>query len=296
MSYHVWMEAARLRTLPASFVPVLTGASLAWHDGLFRAPATLTALACAVLIQVGTNFANDYFDFIKGADRTDRVGFQRASATGSIAPKRMLSAALGSFSLAFLLGLYLVWLSGWPIFVIGILSITAGVLYTGGPFPLAYNGLGDLFVFLFFGVAAVSGTYYVNALSWSIPSLWASVAVGALSVMILVTNNYRDVHTDRRAGKNTLVVLLGERFARWQYLVLALIAFAIPPHFHIRESYDATVLLPMLLLPWAMFLVMRFWRESDKHRFNAILVRTAQLMTLFGILFCGGILLSSAGV
>ncbi len=292
MKFSVWMEAARLRTLPASLVPVFVGGALAWKHGLFHAPATAMALACAILIQIGTNFANDYFDFRSGADTAERVGFARASSTGEIAPKIMLGMALATFSLAFLLGLYLVFHAGWPILLIGVLSITAGLLYTGGPFPLAYNGLGDIFVFLFFGIVAVMGTYYVNALEWSAESFHAALAVGALSTMILAANNYRDVNTDRKAGKKTLVVLLGERFTRWQYLLLILLAFAVPPFFYFRESYDPVILLPMILVIPAGFLVYRFWTETVKEQFNMILVRTAQFMTAFGILFSIGIILS----
>ncbi len=292
MKISSWLEAARLRTLPASLVPVMVGSSLAWSHDLFHLPATLVALVCAILIQIATNFANDYFDFRNGADTIDRVGFTRASASGEITPKTILSAALMTFSLAFLLGLYLVFHAGWPILVIGLLSITSGLLYTGGPFPLAYNGLGDLFVFIFFGIAAVMGTYYVNALQWSTEAFWAAVAVGSLSTMILVANNYRDVHTDRKANKKTLVVLLGERFARWQFLILAVAAFAIPPHFYFREDYDTIVFLPMILIIPALFLILNFWKENRKEKYNIILVRTAQLMTAFGVLFSLGIVLS----
>ena len=150
MQFSVWMEAARVRTLPASLVPVLVGASLAWNHGQLHWQPTSVALICAILIQIATNFANDYFDFRKGADTADRVGFARASSSGDIAPKTMLFASLFLFFLAFLSGLYLVYVAGWPILLIGLMSIAAGLLYTGGPFPLAYNGLGDLFVFLFF--------------------------------------------------------------------------------------------------------------------------------------------------
>lgn len=292
MKISVWIEAARLRTLPASLVPVLVGSSLAWSHDLFHLPATVIALLCAVFIQIATNFANDYFDYRKGADTSDRVGFTRASSTGEVAPGTMLSAALATFLMAFLLGLYLVFHAGWPILVIGLLSIASGILYTGGPFPLAYNGLGDLFVFLFFGLAAVMGTYYVNALQWSSDAFWAAVAIGSLSTMILVVNNYRDVNTDRTANKRTLVVLLGERFARWQFLLLVALAFTIPPHFYFSESYDPVILLPMILVIPAFFLTLHFWKEHRKEKFNIILIRTAQFMTAFGILLSLGFVLS----
>lgn len=292
MKFSVWIEAARLRTLPASLIPVLTGGALAWNHDLFQWRITLVALLSAIFIQIATNFANDYFDFRQGADNRDRVGFSRATADGEIAPNTMLFMAIFTFFLAFILGLYLVIHAGWPILIIGLLSIAAGFMYTGGPFPLAYNGLGELFVFLFFGFAAVMGTYYVNALQWSMESFFAAVAIGALSTMILVVNNYRDIHTDRKANKKTLAVLFGEQFAKWQFLILILLAFAVPPHFFFQESYPLVIMLPVLLLPWAFILVRHFWKETEKQIFNSILVQTAQFMTVYGILFSMGIILS----
>ena len=291
MNISIWVEAARLRTLPASLVPVLTGAVLAAREGFYNLTVTFITLLCAILIQIATNFANDYFDFRNGADTSERVGFVRASSSGLIDPATMLKMALATFGIAFLLGLYLVIHAGWPILIIGILSIICGLLYTGGPFPLAYNGLGEVFVFIFFGFAAVMGTYYVHALHWSIHSFWAAIPIGALSTQILVVNNYRDVRTDRSTGKTTLTVLLGERFSRWQFLGLYLLAFAIPPHFFFRESFGAAVLLPMILIPWAIRLTRKFWIETDKHVFNNLLVHSAQFMTLFGLLFAAGIVL-----
>ncbi len=292
MNISVWIEAARLRTLPASLIPVLTGGALAWNHNVFQWHVTIMALLSAMLIQIATNFANDYFDYRQGADNSDRVGFIRASASGQVAPKKMLTIAITTFILAFLLGLYLVFHAGLPILVIGMLSIAAGILYTGGPYPLAYNGLGDLFVFLFFGLAAVMGTYYVNALQWSMESFWASLAIGALATMILAVNNYRDVHSDRKAGKRTLTVIFGERFARVHFLGLILLAFAVPPHFYFQESYSLYIMLPYLLVPWAFILVKTFWLETEKKKFNALLVQSAQFMTFFGVLFSAGILLS----
>ena len=293
MKLSVWIEAARLRTLPASLIPVLTGGALAWNHGLFNGWITLVTLLSATLIQIGTNFANDYFDFRRGADTKERVGFTRASSTGAVAPQKMLYMAASAFFLAFLLGILLVCHAGWLILLIGLLSITSGILYTGGPFPLAYNGLGDIFVFLFFGIIAVMGTYFVNTLQWSSEAFWASIPIGALSTMILVVNNYRDVDTDRKANKKTLVVLLGEAFSRWHFAVLMGLAFAIPPHFFFRESYALPVLLPLLLLPWGIWLVWIFWNETKKEHFNAILVKTARFMTFFGVFFALGILLSA---
>lgn len=200
-NFQVWLRAARPQTLTASVVPILVGASVAWSDQLFRWDTSLVALFCAFAIQIGTNFANDYYDFVKGADTPDRIGFERATSAGLISPKNMFNATCIAMGIAFLAGLYLVWIGGWIILLIGILSLLFGIAYTGGPYPLGYNGLGDLFVFIFFGLIAVTGTYYVNALEWSLLSLWASIPVGALCVNILVVNNLRDIDQDKIAGK-----------------------------------------------------------------------------------------------
>lgn len=288
---NTWTQAARPQTLAAAFVPVCVGISLAIHDRTFDLMPSTIALLCAFLIQIGTNFANDYFDFKKGADTDDRIGFERATATGLISAQTMLKATILTMGLAFVLGLYLVWHAGWIIFWIGILSLICGILYTGGPFPLGYNGLGDLFVFIFFGIVAVMGTYYVNALEWSVDSFWASLAVGGLCINILVVNNLRDVEQDRIAGKNTLGVLFGENALRWEYLLMLLLALAIPPHFYFQLDYNGLIFIPYVSLPFAGMLLRKIWLEKDKRKLNKALEQTAQFMTLFGILFSTGILL-----
>lgn len=285
-----WIQAARPQTLAAAFVPVCVGASLAAHDYQFALLPSIVALLCAFLIQIGTNFANDYFDFKKGADTDDRIGFERATAQGLISESTMRNAAIITMGLAFLLGLFLVWHAGWVILWIGIASLIFGVLYTGGPFPLGYNGLGDVFVFIFFGIVAVMGTYYVNALEWSRASFWASLTVGALSTNILVVNNLRDVEQDQIAGKNTLGVLFGENTLRWEYLVMLILALAIPPHFYFQFEYSILIFLPYISLPFAAMLLQKIWFEEDKRKLNKALEQTAQFMTLFGILFSAGIL------
>ncbi|HKK45126.1 MAG TPA: 1,4-dihydroxy-2-naphthoate polyprenyltransferase, partial [Balneolaceae bacterium] len=281
----IWIKAARPQTLPAAFVPVCVGATLAFHDRQFDLLPSLIALLCAFLIQIGTNFANDYFDFKNGADTDDRIGFERATAKGYISATGMRNATIITMGLAFLFGLYLVWHAGWIIFWLGILSLICGVLYTGGPFPLGYNGLGDLFVFIFFGIVAVMGTYYVNALTWSAASFWASIAVGALSTNILVVNNLRDIEQDGPAGKNTLGVLFGENILRWEYMVMLLLALAIPPHFYFRLQYSWAIFVPYLSLPIAGYLLQKIWREENKAKLNDALKQTAIFMTIFGILF-----------
>ncbi len=290
LKFEIWVEAARPQTLAAAFVPVLVGASLALHHNRFSFWPSVVALACAFLIQIGTNFANDYFDYVKGADTDDRIGFERATAKGHISPGKMKRATWVTMGLAFVLGLYLVWHAGWVILALGIASLICGVLYTGGPFPLGYNGLGDLFVFLFFGVVAVMGTFYVNALYWSREALWASMAIGSLATNILVVNNLRDVEQDGPAGKNTLGVLLGEDALRWEYLGMLLLGLWVPLYFYIYLNYSTLILLPLISLPFAAYLLKVVWTEEDKGKLNKTLEQTAQFMTLYGILFSIGIL------
>ncbi|MDZ7773448.1 MAG: 1,4-dihydroxy-2-naphthoate polyprenyltransferase [Balneolaceae bacterium] len=287
----IWLGAARPQTLPAAAVPVMLGASLAWTDGLFGWAPTLVALFCAFLIQIGTNFANDYFDHRKGADTDERVGFERATATGAVSEGQMKGATLLTMGAAFVLGLYLVWHAGWVILLVGVLSLVCGVLYTGGPWPLGYHGLGDLFVFIFFGGVAVMGTYYVNALRLSEASLWASLAAGALAVNILVVNNLRDIVQDAAAGKRTLGVIFGERALRYEYLFMLALAFAVPPHFFFRLNFNWPVMLPLITFPIALWLIVSVWTEQRKANLNRTLERTAQFMALFGALFCTGLLL-----
>ncbi|MBO6534715.1 MAG: 1,4-dihydroxy-2-naphthoate polyprenyltransferase [Balneolaceae bacterium] len=289
---NIWVQAARPKTLAAAFTPVLIGAAIALHDGAFQAIVTFVALWCAFLIQIGTNFANDYFDFIKGADTDERIGFERATAAGLIAPKTMLQATILVMAVAFFSGLYLVWIGGWTILIIGVLSLIFGILYTGGPFPLGYNGLGDVFVFIFFGIVAVMTTYYVNALEWSEATFWASLAVGALCTNILVINNLRDVEQDAKVGKRTLGVLFGETALKFEYTLMLALAFAIPPHFHVQLDYAIWIYLPFLSLPLALFHLRKVWTETHKPNLNKVLEQTAQLMAIYGILFSMGVILS----
>jgi 1,4-dihydroxy-2-naphthoate octaprenyltransferase len=221
-----WMEATRPRTLPAAISPVLVATALALRDGGFDATAALICLVFALLIQIGTNFANDYYDFVKGADTAERVGPRRAVASGLIAPVVMKRAMIAVFCVAFFTGLSLLSYGGWPLLVIGVASIVCGIAYTGGPYPLGYNGLGDVFVFVFFGLVAVGATYFVQTGRIWGEILLVGAGVGALATNILVVNNYRDVETDTKAGKRTLVVRFGRRFARWQFACGHLLAGA----------------------------------------------------------------------
>lgn len=290
--FALWVEAARPQTLAAALVPILVGASLAWQSHSLNWINTSVALVCAFLIQIGTNFANDYFDFVKGSDTDERIGFRRATAAGLISAEAMKKATILTMGLAFVLGLYLVWAAGWIVLVIGVLSLIFGVLYTGGPFPLGYNGLGDIFVFIFFGIVAVMTTYYVNALEWSEASFWASLAVGGLCVNILVVNNLRDVEQDRKSGKRTIGVLFGEITLKFEYLLMVLVAFAVPPHIYVQLDYNVWIMLPYLSLPLAVYYTHRIWTEEDKKQLNPMLERTAQYMVIFGVLLSIGILMN----
>ncbi len=287
----IWVDASRPKTLAAAFTPVFIGAALALKYATIFWPATIVALFCAFMIQIGTNFANDYYDFKKGADTEDRIGFTRATASGLVSPEAMLRATIITMLIAFFAGLYLVWIGGYIVLVIGLLSILFGILYTGGPYPLGYNGLGDVFVFIFFGIVAVMATYYVNALEWLIDSFWASLAIGALCTNILVINNLRDVEQDKIAGKRTLGVLIGEKALKIEYTVMLLLAFAIPPHFYFKLDYSYFIFLPFISAPLAIILAKKVWFEEDKKKLNSVLEKTAQYMAIFGLLFGIGILL-----
>lgn len=289
--FQLWLSAARPKTLAAAMVPVLTGAAIAWSDQQFRYDSTFVALFCALAIQIGTNFANDYFDFVKGADTEDRLGFERATAAGLIKPDTMKLATILTMVTAFIAGLYLVWTGGWIVLLIGILSLLFGVLYTGGPYPLGYNGLGDLFVFIFFGIVAVTGTYYVNALEWSAISFWASIPVGALCVNILVVNNLRDIEQDRIANKRTLGVLLGEFALKVEYLMMLLAAFGTLIYLNIAHSFSVWIYLPVLSVPVAFTLCRHVWTHQNKRTLNGTLGKTAQYMIIFGILMSAGLIM-----
>src|SRR5436189_3502508 len=205
----IWVMAARLRTLPAAIAPVLVGTSLAGEEGTFRAGAFVAALLGAIFIQVGTNLSNDYSDARRGADAGDRLGPVRVTAGGLVPPRQVLVATYASFAAAVLVGLYLVAVAGWELLLVGAASILAGVLYTGGPRPYGYEGLGEVFVFLFFGVVAVTGTYFCQREELTWESFMLAVPVGLLAAALLMVNNVRDLETDRRAGKRTLAVRLG---------------------------------------------------------------------------------------
>src|SRR5689334_19208680 len=247
----IWVMAARLRTLPAAIAPVLVGTSLAGTEDRFRVGAFIAALLGAIFIQVGTNLSNDYSDARRGADTEDRLGPVRVTAGGLVPPRAVLTATYVSFGLAVLCGIYLIAVAGPVLLLIGAASILAGVLYTGGPRPYGYEGLGELFVFLFFGLVAVTGSYYVQIqhLPWQAFAL--AVPVGLIASAILVVNNVRDLETDRRAGKRTLAVRLGRERTRVLYTAMLAGSFVIAPLPWPLGSMDAWLLLPWAVAPLA---------------------------------------------
>lgn len=284
-----WILAARLPTLTAAVGPVLVGTALAIRDGQFDPLAALAALVCAVLLQVGANYANDLYDFKKGAD-VRRVGPTRVTTAGLLSPEQVERGTYIIFGLAALAGLYLVWLGGWPILLLGVASILAGVAYTAGPFPLGYNGLGDLFVFIFFGLVAVMGTYYVQALRLTPAVAWAAIPMGALITNIIVVNNIRDADSDRAVGKRTLAVLLGRQGGRVEYLLLAVLAYAVPFVLWLGYGFSVWALLPLLSLPLAVQMARLVFTVLGPG-LNRGLVGTARLVALYGILFALGLVL-----
>lgn len=283
-----WVLASRPKTLPAAVVPVLVGSAVAAADGAFSALPAAVALVCALLIQIGTNLANDYFDFMKGADSEHRIGPVRVTSSGLIPPSTVRNTMIGVFGLTFILGLYLVSVGGWPILVIGVSSLFCAVIYTAGPYPLAYVGLGDVFVFLFFGIVAVTGTYYVQALHWSADALIASLPVGAISTAILVVNNYRDIDTDRKVNKKTLAVRIGRRATRMEYRLLLLLAYLVPVIQSVRGEQPLWLLLPLLSLPFAIQVLRIVEHSTDGAELNAALAGTGRLLALYGVLYAAG--------
>lgn len=286
-----WLLAARPETLPAAVAPVLVGTALAYVYDAFSWLPALTALGGALLIQIGTNFANDYFDFFKGIDNVERKGPTRVVQSGLIPPGRLRNGMLLVFSLATALGTYLVTVAGWPIVVIGLASLLCAVLYSGGPYPLSAHGLGDVFVFIFFGLIAVCGTYYVQALSLSSWVLLAAVPVGTLTTAIIVVNNLRDIETDERAGKRTLAVRVGKRTTCVEYVMLLVSAYLIPILMWAFGWPSAWVLLPGVSIPLAISLILAIYQAKEGSTFNKVLTQTAQLALLFSVLFSVGLLL-----
>jgi 1,4-dihydroxy-2-naphthoate octaprenyltransferase len=280
----------RPRTLPVGAAPILVGIALALRDGAARPLPAAAALATALLLQIGANLANDLFDHERGADGPDRIGPPRAMQLGLFSRARMRGATLAVFAAACVPGLYLVWLGGPPIALLGALALVVGAAYTGGPWPLGYHGLGDLCVFVFFGVVAVCGSYYVQALALPPLVVAASLPMGALATAVLVVNNVRDLEPDRRAGKRTLAVRLGRRGARIEYVALLVLAYAVVAALGLADATSPFVWLPLLTLPRALALARTVASTTGGPPLNRALAETARLELVFALLLCAGLL------
>ena len=286
--WKIWFIASRPKTLAAAAAPVVIGTAMAYGAGGFHLFSALAALFGAVMIQIGTNFANDYFDHHKGADTPERLGPRRALHEGWVTPQAMKMATIVAFALAVLAGCYLVWRGGIPIVIIGLTSILFGILYTAGPFPLAYLGIADIFVLIYFGPVAVGGTYYVQTLTIDWTVLIAGLAPGLFSVGILTVNNLRDIETDSKIGKKTLAVRFGETFARYLYLNCIVIACFIPifltqtiqSHFYAGGT-------PVIIL-FARPSIKLLFTEPPGIILNSVLAKTGLFLGIYSLLFSIG--------
>jgi len=289
-SLRAWVLAARPKTLSAAVVPVLVGTACVAATGGVRWGPAVAAFTGALLLQIGANFANDVFDFEKGADTEERLGPTRAVQAGLLSARAMRVGMWAVFATALAVGLYLTSVAGPLILAIGVASIISAIAYTGGPYPLGYHGLGDVFVFLFFGLVAVCGTAFVQLGTVPTLAIWAALPIGALATAILVVNNLRDIETDRRAGKRTLAVRFGEAGALFEYGLLLALAYGVPLWLAASAALRPIVVLPLATLPMAISLLMALKRERGR-ALNPLLARTAKLLLLFGALFSAGIAL-----
>jgi 1,4-dihydroxy-2-naphthoate octaprenyltransferase len=281
----IWTQATRPKTLIISISPVMIGMALAITEGVFDFAIFLFTLATAMTIQIGTNLANDYFDYIKGADTSERKGPQRITQSGLVSPIAVKWATMIAFILAAVCGCYLIWHGGMAIGFLLAISILLGVLYTGGPFPLAYLGLGELFAFAFFGPIATAGTYYMQTHHWSAEAFLAGVAPGALATAVLIINNVRDIEEDSKVGKKTLVVRFGKTFGKIEYLTA--IFLALIPLVYFTQSHFLSILALLILLP-AIPLMRVMIQNRNSIELNALFGKTAQLIWLYTLLFCIG--------
>ncbi len=286
----IWLLAIRPKTLPAATGPVIVGIGLAIRDSVFNFGPALGALLVALLLQIGSNLANDVYDYQKGTDTQERMGPLRVTQAGLLSPRQVIQGMWVVFGLAALLGLYLVSIGGWPILVIGLLAILSAIAYTAGPYPLGYHGLADLFVFIFFGPIAVCGTYYLQAGSVSPLAWWSSLPPGFLVTAILVVNNLRDIETDRKAGKKSLAVRFGVRFTQSQYILFLGLAYLVPLIMRFSEASPSTVLLSWLSLP-LVIPVLKDVLTKKGPPLNATLAGTARLGLIYSFLFSIGLIL-----
>jgi 1,4-dihydroxy-2-naphthoate octaprenyltransferase len=290
-SWRAWLLATRPKTLTTALIPIVVGTSLSYAtQNTVRPVLSLLALLSAIMIQVGTNFINDALDFEKGAETPDRVGPKRVTQSGMITAKRVWWGGLGCFFLSSLLALPLVYVGGWPIIAIGMFSLLAGYAYTGGPYPLAYVGLGDLFVLIFFGWVAVSGVYYLNTGLFDLNALIAGTQIGLLATVLIAINNFRDMKTDRKVHKNTLAVRLGAKFVRIEIALLCLVPF-LAGFFWLSRGLGWACGLPWLMAPFAFLLVRKVEGTEPSQVYNRFLAQAAALHLGFGLLLSLGLYL-----
>ena len=288
-----WITADRPKPLPAALGPILPGAALAWAEGSFRLLPVIAALSAALLLQIAVNIANDYFDFIHGIDTPDRVGPTRAAAGGLLSLTSMRTGMILITMIILTIGVYLVYIAGLPILLIGLASVISVYLYSSGPFPLSTNALGDLFVFIFFGPAAVCGTYYVQTLNMNIEIILYSISVGLLITAIIVVNNYRDIKTDTASEKRTLAVLLGEKLTRVEYYLLVIIAYLIPPSLFFFTNASPWILLSFISAPLWIPLFRDINGRSRGQTLNKTLAGTAKAGLFFSVFLSLGIFLQA---
>jgi 1,4-dihydroxy-2-naphthoate octaprenyltransferase len=286
-----WILASRPKTLPAALAPVAVGSAMAYAHQGFVPAAAIASLFVAVLLQIAVNLANDYFDFVKGVDGDDRLGPVRVTQSGLIPARQVKSAMIVTLIAAALPGLYLIFVGGWPVVFIGIACMLAVLAYSGGPRPLASHGLGDVFVFIFFGIVAVCGTYYVQALQITPMVICMGTMVGLMITAVLVVNNLRDIQTDQRAGKRTLAVILGARATKLEYTLLHAGAYMFPIVLWLFDLGSGWVLLPELTMPFAIDLNRKVWKDSAEASLNQTLAATAKLALIFSLLLSIGLLL-----
>ena len=284
----IWIEAARPKTLWASIAPVFMGVAMAFSDGGWDLLTAVLTLICSIMIQIGTNFANDYFDFKKGADTKDRIGPIRATESGRVKPQLMRDAYILAFSFSVLFGLYLIYRGGWPILIIGSFSILLGIIYTGGPFPLGYKGLGDIFVLIFFGPVAVGGTYYLQTLEINLSVILAGLSPGLISTALLSVNNLRDIHTDKKAGKKTLAVRFGAFFVRAEYLISILLACVMPLVLLITDPNHPYSLIAMLVILLALPTIKTVLFDDISPALNSALANTGKILLFYSLIFSLG--------
>ena len=286
-----WLLAIRPKTLPAGIAPVLMGTIMAFGDGIGHTSTALVCLLTALLLQIGTNLANDYYDFKKGADTQERVGPTRVTQSGLIPPEQVKAAFIGVFALAALASIYLVARGGWPITVLGVAAILSGIFYTAGRYPLGYMGLGDLLVFIFFGPVAVAGTYYVQSLELNAAIIFAGFAPGLMSVAILTVNNLRDIDSDRKSGKNTLAVRFGRGFALSEYLFCVLGACVVPVFIYMFIEDHVLILVSSAISLAVIPTIKTVLTRTEGVALNTALASTARLLLIYSVLFAAGWLL-----